>query len=239
MRRMRIDALRLGLALSLIGAGALAQEPSGSQTHNTLTAAEKAAGWKLLFDGRTLGGWREFRKTTIGPGWQVENGVLTLVAPDKADDIVTTGKYADFDLTFDWKISRNGNSGVYYHVIETGDHGYQSGPEYQLLDNAHGEPPLERAGGLFGLYAPSSDVTKPVGEFNHARVVVYHGHVQHWLNGVKVAEYQIGSPDFKARVAGTKFAHWPLFATAATGYISLQDHHSVVAFRDIKIRPLD
>jgi hypothetical protein len=227
-----------GLIIALLSIPALAA-PSADAPHNTLTAAEKAQGWTLLFDGKTLNGWREFKKTTVGPGWQVADGVLTLVQPDKADDIITAGKYADFDLQFDWKISKNGNSGVYYHVIEQGDYGYESGPEYQLLDNAHGEPPLQRAGGLFGLYAPSEDVTKPVGEFNHSRIVVDHGHVQHWLNGVKVAEYQIGSPDFKARVAGTKFARWPLFATADTGYISLQDHHSVVAFRDIKIKRLD
>ncbi len=225
----------LGLALALLTVPALAAEPQ----HNTLTKAEKAHGWTLLFDGKTLNGWREFKKTTVGPGWQVVDGALTLAQPDKADDIITTGKYADFDLQFDWKISKNGNSGVYYHVIEEGEKGYQSGPEYQLLDNAHGERPLEQAAGLYGLYAPSQDVTRPVGEFNHSRLVVEHGHVQHWLNGVKVAEYQLNSPDFKARVAGAKFAHWPLFATAAAGYISLQDHESVVAFRDIKIKPLD
>jgi len=225
----------LGMALALAAGAVLA---SDHQAHNTLTASEKAAGWKLLFDGRTLNGWREFKKTSIEPGWQVKDGVITLVDPAKADDIITTDKYANFDLVFDWKISKNGNSGVYYHVIETGDHGYETGPEYQLLDNAHGEPPLQQAASLFGLYAPSKDVTRPVGTFNHSRLVVDHGHVEHWLNGVKVAEYQIGSADFKARVAGTKFAHWPLFATADTGYISLQDHESVVAFRDIKIKPL-
>ncbi len=231
-----MKAAALGVALALAAGAVLA---SDDQAHNTLTGAEKAAGWKLLFDGRTLNGWREFKKTTIGPGWQVADGVITLVDPAKADDIVTTDKYANFDLVFDWKISKNGNSGVYYHVIETGEHGYETGPEYQLLDNAHGEPPLQRAASLFGLYAPSSDVTRPVGTFNHSRIVVDHGHVEHWLNGVKVAEYQIGSADFKARVARTKFAFWPRFATADTGYISLQDHESVVAFRDIKIKPLN
>jgi len=228
----------LGLAIALLTVPALAAPPADAP-HNTLTAAEKAQGWTLLFDGKTLNGWREFKKTRVGSGWQVVDGVLTLVQPDKADDIITARKYGNFDLQFDWKISKNGNSGVYYHVIEKGEKGYESGPEYQLLDNAHGEPPLQRAAGLFGLYAPTQDVTKPVGEFNHSRLVVDHGHVQHWLNGVKVAEYQLGSPDFKARIAGTKFAHWPLFATADTGYISLQDHESVVAFRDIKIKPLN
>jgi len=229
----------MSLVFAQSNMGGLAGAQPAAPAHNTLTAAEKAAGWKLLFDGRTLNGWREFKKTTIGPGWQVVDGALTLVDPAQAEDIITADKYADFELDFDWKISRNGNSGVYYHVIEAGDYGYQSGPEYQLLDNAHGEPPRQQAGSLFGLYAPSADVTRPVGEFNHSRLVVDHGHVQHWLNGVLISEYQIGSTDFNARVAGTKFARWPLFATAETGYISLQDHESVVAFRDIKIKPLD
>lgn len=229
---MKIAAL--SLALALFAAPALAAEPG----HNMLSPAERADGWKLLFDGRTLTGWREFKKSGIGPGWQVVDGAITLVDPAKAEDIITTEPYADFDLQFDWKISKNGNSGVYYHVIEQGETGYQSGPEYQLLDNAHGEPPLQQAGGLFGLYAPLVDVTRPVGEYNHSRLVVNHGHVEHWLNGVKVTEYDIGSPDFKARVAKTKFARWPLFAAAPSGFISLQDHESVVAFRDLKIKVL-
>jgi len=230
-----MKAAVLGLAFALLTLPAEAGEPD----HNVLTATEKAQGWKLLFDGKTLTGWREFKKATIGPGWQVVDGALTLVDPPKADDIITTERFANFDLQFDWKISKYGNSGVYYHVIEQGETGYQSGPEYQLLDNAHGDPPLQRAGGLFGLYAPSVDATNPVGEYNHSRLLVDHGHVEHWLNGVKVAEYEIGSPDFKARVAATKFSRWPFFAAADTGYISLQDHHSVVAFRDIKIKPLN
>ncbi|CAN5390985.1 hypothetical protein BH09PSE2_BH09PSE2_08800 [soil metagenome] len=124
-------------------------------------------------------------------------------------------------------------------MLEQGEHGYESGPEYQLLDNAHGEPPPQQAGSLFGLYAPSKDVTKPVGEFNQSRIVVRHGHVEHWMNGAKLVEYELNSPDFKAHVVGTKFAAWPLFATAKTGHIALQDHDAVVAFRDIKIRKLD
>jgi hypothetical protein len=125
-----------------------------------------------------------------------------------------------------------------FHVIEVGDETYESGPEYQILDNARGEPPLEQAGGLFALYAPTMDMTRPVGEFNHARIVVDHGKVQHWLNGMMVAQYEIGSPDFKARVAASKFKRWPQFATGATGFIALQNHGDEVAFTNIKIRPL-
>lgn len=206
--------------------------------HNTLSSQEKAEGWKLLFDGRTTKGWRNFKKPGVDAGWKVQDGALVCVDPKGTSDLITVGQYADFDLSFEWKIAPKGNSGVYYHVLEQGEHGYESGPEYQLLDNAHGEPPPQQAGSLFGLYAPSKDVTKPVGEFNLSRIVVNHGHVEHWMNGVKLVEYDLGSPDFKAHVAGTKFAGWPLFATAPTGYIALQDHDAVVAFRDIKIRLL-
>jgi hypothetical protein len=214
-----VKSLALALVLAVLATGALAKEPAMAAP-NTLTAAEKAAGWKLLFDGKTTAGWRGFKQAEIGPGWKVAGGVLSP------------------DLTFNWRISPKGNSGVMFHVIEVGDETYESGPEYQILDNARGEPPLQQAGGLFALVAPSMDMTRPVGEFNHARIVVDHGRVQHWLNGMKVAEYDTGSADFKARVAASKFTRWPQFATGATGFIALQNHGDDVAFRDIKIRRL-
>ena len=153
-------------------------------------------------------------------------------------DAVTKAKYENFDLTFDWKISKKGNSGVIFHIIDVGDETYESGPEYQILDNSHGEPPLQQAASLFALVAPSKDMTAPVGQWNHARLVVDHGKVQHWLNGVMVTEYEIGSPDFKARVDHSKFRQWPQFASSSTGHIALQNHGDAVWFRDLKIRPL-
>ncbi len=205
---------------------------------NTLTAKEKADGWVLLFDGKTTHGWRSYKKTEAGAQWQVIDGVLTLTQGG-GGDLVTDKDYTNFELAFDWRISKMGNSGVMYHVSEgAGDHPYLSGPEYQLLDNAHGEPPLETAAGLFGLVAPSKDVTKPVGEFNHSLLKVDHNHVEHWLNGVKVAEYTIGSEDFENRIKGTKFEKWPEFAKHDTGLIVLQDHGDGVAFRNIKIHVL-
>lgn len=234
MRVARTAALGASIVLLLT----VSAHGQGEQAHNTLTPAEKAAGWKLLFDGRTTAGWRNFKAQGVDAGWQVQNGALVCVDPKHTTDIITVDRYANFDLSFEWKIAPKGNSGVYYHVLEQGDHGYESGPEYQLLDNAHGEPPPQQAGSLFGLYPPSMDMTKPVGQFNTSRIVVNHGHVEHWMNGMKIVEYQLNSPDFKAHVTGTKFAAWPLFATAPTGYIALQDHDAVVAFRDIKIHPL-
>lgn len=230
---LRLPAAVLAAGLLLLASGAAA-EPA----HNTLTAREKAAGWRLLFDGRTTAGWRNWKKPGVDPGWRVEDGVLVCADPKATSDLITVGEYGDFDLSFQWRIGTKGNSGVYFHVLEDGANGYESGPEYQLLDNARGFPPKEQAGSLYGLYAPSADVTRPVGEFNESRLVVRKGHVEHWLNGVKVVEYELNSPEFKARMEGTKFARWPLFASASSGHIALQDHGDVVAFRDIKIRPL-
>ena len=221
----------LGLALAVLATGAGAQKP------NTLTAAERAAGWTLLFDGKSTAGWRAFKQAVPGPGWKAADGILS-PEPKVAHDLVTKADYENFDLTFDWRIGPKGNSGVMFHVIEVGDETYQSGPEYQLLDNSRGERPLERAGGLYALVAPTMDVTRPVGEFNHGRLLVDHGRVQHWLNGAMVAQYEIGSADFNARVAASKFTRWPQFATGKTGAIALQCHGDDVAFQNLKIRKL-
>jgi hypothetical protein len=228
---MAMRALAIGVALAAMAAGA------AQAAENTLTAAEKQAGWKLLFDGRDTAGWRGFKAAAPDPGWTVKDGVLS-PDPKTSKDLISKDEFESFELSFDWRISPKGNSGVMFHVIEQGDETYESGPEYQLLDNAHGEPPLQQAGSLFALYAPSQDMTRPVGQFNHGRIVVDHGHVQHWLNGVKIVDYDLGSADFKARVAASKFKRWPIFASGATGHIALQNHGDWVGFRNIKIRVL-
>ena len=228
-----IKALAFGLtlaALALCGTTAMAQT-------NTLTAAEKAAGWKLLFDGKTAAGWRGFKAAAPDPGWQARDGALS-PDPKTSKDIITKDAFGDFELAFDWKISPKGNSGVMFHVTENGDETYWSGPEYQVLDNARGERPLEQAGSLYALYAPINATPKPVGEFNQSRIVAKGGKVEHWLNGTKVVEYDMASADFKARVAASKFKAWPVFAASPTGHIALQNHGDAVWYRNIKIRPL-
>ena len=220
-----------GLVLALTFSGAAMAAP------NTLTPKEKTAGWRLLFDGRTLAGWRGFKAPAPDPGWRVVDGALG-PDPKTSRDVISKDRFGDFELSFQWKISKLGNSGVMYHVIEAGDETYESGPEYQILDNAHGEEPRQQAASLFALYAPARDMTRPPGEWNQGRIVVRHNHVEHWLNGAKVVEYDLGSPDFKARVAASKFAQWPQFASAASGHIALQNHGNEVWFRDLKIRPL-
>jgi Domain of Unknown Function (DUF1080) len=231
-----MKSFALGLCLAVIATAAFAQgKPEAPD--NTLSPAESAAGWKLLFDGKSTAGWRGFKTPAPDAGWKVTDGVLS-PDPKTSKDLVAQANYENFELTFDWKISPKGNSGLMYHVIGVGDETYESGPEYQILDNTRGEPPLERAGSLFALYAPSMDMTKPVGEFNHSRLVVDHGKVQHWLNGMKIVEYDLGSADFKARVAASKFKRWPQFATGKTGAIALQNHTDAVWFKNIKIKVL-
>jgi hypothetical protein len=224
--------LVLGFALAILATGAFAAEAP-----NTLTPAEKADGWKLLFDGKTTAGWKGFKTAAPDAGWKVVDGVIGPTAK-ASKDIITKQNYENFELTFDWKISPKGNSGVMFHVIPVGDETYESGPEYQILDNAHGEPPPQQAGSLFALVAPSKDMTRPVGEWNHGRLVVDHGKVQHWMNGVKIVDYDLNSADFKARVAGSKFRQWPQFATGKTGAIALQMHGDPVWFENLKIKLL-
>lgn len=236
------------LSVSLSGctdrpADETAASSSVPDTINTLAEAERDAGWQLLFDGESIDGWRGYQRDSMPGGWTVEKGALHFEGEGpNSTTIITTEQFDHFDLRFEWKVDSLGNSGVMYRVLETDGPPYHTGPEYQVLDNAvHADAnePKHEAGALYGLYAPSTDVTRPVGQYNEARIVVRGNHVEHWLNGTKLLEAEIGSKTWKERVAGTKFADWPDFAQATTGYIALQDHNHPVWYRDIKLRPLN
>lgn len=207
--------------------------------HNTLTPAERAAGWRLLFDGRTAAGWRGFKRDSIPAGWQVVDGALTRVGP--GGDIVTQDVFQDFELTLEWNVAPGGNSGIFYRVSDSGSAVYETGPEMQVLDDerhADGKSRLTSAGSVFGLYAVPTGVVKPAGQWNDARIVVRGAHVEHWLNGTKVVEYELGSAEWESLVGGSKFRAWPGFGRAPRGRIALQDHGDRVAYRNIKIRVL-
>jgi hypothetical protein len=213
---------------------------------NTLTDTEKSAGWKLLFDGKSLDGWHNFKKQGVKPGWQVKDGTLACVDPHNAGDIVTADKFGAFELQLDFKMGEGANSGIMYHVTEEGGAAWATGPEIQLEDNPKAADP-QKCGWLYGLYKPADDpktgkpldTTKPAGEWNHLRVVISPNGSVHEMNGVKYVEYVIGSEDFNKRVAASKFGKMPKFAKADTGFIALQGDHGEVAFRNIKVRPLD
>ena len=206
---------------------------------NALSPQEAASGWRLLFDGRTTEGWRGFRRTDMPAGWQVVNGALTRVAD--AGDIVTTDQFGNFELALEWNVAPGGNSGVMYRVTEDVESSYESGPEMQVLDDARhpdGKSRLTAAGSLFALYASREGIVHPAGEWNAARVIANGNHVEHWLNGVKVVDYELGGPDWEKRVGDAKFKEWPAYGRATRGHIALQDHGDWVAFRNIKIKVL-
>lgn len=209
---------------------------------NTLSADEQAAGWKLLFDGTTLAGWKGYKKDAPGEGWKVEDGALTLTAGGSGD-IVTADEFGPFELSLEWKIAPNGNSGIIYLVNEAdaATQTYSTGPEMQVLDNdghADGKFPSHRAGALYDIETPPDGAVKPVGEWNLA-VVKYTGTgIEHWLNGVKVSESSYGDDAWKKKVAASKFKTMPLFGTFPKGHIALQDHGDRVWYRNIKIKAL-
>ncbi len=206
---------------------------------NTLTDDEKKAGWKLLFDGKTTEGWRAYKKDKITDGWQAVDGALARVG--RGGDIVTVEQFDDFELAIDWKVADGGNSGIFFRVLETEGASYLTGPEMQVLDNAKhgdGKNTLTSAGSCYALYAPSKDVCKPAGEWNRVRIVAKGAKVEHWLNGEKIVEYEIGSEDWNAKVAASKFKTWKSFAKAAKGHLCLQDHGDRVEFKNIKIRAI-
>ena len=226
----------LPLALALfLSAAAKAAEPA----LNTLSDEEKAAGWKLLFDGKSTAGWRNFKKPDIGSGWKVENGAL--VRADKgAGDIITTDKFAAFELSLEYNISKEGNSGLMFHVSEDGGTPWQTGPEIQIQDNKDGHDP-QKAGWLYQLYKPEgdADATKPAGEWNQLRILITPEKCATWMNGKLYYEYVKGSADWNERVAKSKFASMEKFGKPTSGHISLQDHGNLVSFRNIKIRVIE
>ena len=204
-----------------------------------LTAAERAEGWRMLFDGRSTAGWRGYKEQSMPAGWQVIDGELTRVSG--GGDIITTEQFSDFELALEWKVGPAGNSGVFYRVTEEGEESYHTGIEMQVLDDAghaDGQSRLTSAGSLYVLYPVPAGVVKPAGQWNSARVVVRGNHVEHWLNGQQVVEAELWSPDWNTRLAASKFTQWPGYARATRGHIGLQDHGDRVSFRNIKVRVL-
>jgi hypothetical protein len=212
---------------------------------NTLTEAENADWWKLLFDGKDFAGWHNFKQEGVRPGWQVKDGLLVCANPHEAGDIVTEGQYDWFELQLDYNISVAGNSGIMFHVTDEGNRVWATGPEFQLEDNKEAADPI-RCGWLYALYVPPNDpktgkpldATKPVGEWNHVRLLVTPQKCVHEINGVKYFEYVLGSDDFNMRVARCKFSKMPHFAKSSIGYIALQGDHGSVSFRNIKLRSI-
>jgi hypothetical protein len=212
---------------------------------NTLTDKEKADGWQLLFNGKSIDQWRRYNGNGQPPGenWKVADGTLTL--KPGGGDIVTKEQFDSFELALDYTIAPGGNSGVMFHVQEMYREPGMSGPEIQILDNERAHE-TQMNGWLYGLYQPPTDpktgkpvdASKTAGQWNHLHVLVDGPKVEVELNGVKYSSFELWSDDWNQRVAKSKFSQWDQFAKAKTGHIDLQDHGAPVAFRNIKIRPI-
>jgi cytochrome c len=213
--------------------------PPTKAPQNILTDAERQAGWKLLFDGKTPAGWHGWKKSEFPAGWEVIDGCL--VRTGRGGDIVTDEEFENFELALEWRISPAGNSGIFFRADESLRWAWETAPEMQVLDNAEhadGRSPLTSAGSNYALHAPTRDVTRPVGLFNEVRILVNGAHVEHWLNGEKIVEYELGSPQWQELVAASKFKDMPKYGRTAKGRIVLQDHGDKVWYRNIKIRQL-
>jgi uncharacterized protein YaiE (UPF0345 family) len=239
------------IAGSLIAAAMLFSGAPGTHTNEATTAVVKKKGWVSLFDGKTTKGWHSYGKTTAGESWKVDDGALHLDASSKADwqsksggDLVSDGEYENFHLKLDWKISKNGNSGIIFWIQDNPakyKYVWHTGPEMQILDNdghADGKINKHRAGNLYDLIAGKEGVVKPVGEWNTAEVISYKGKLDLVLNGVTVVSTTFGDDNWKQLIAGSKFKNMPDFAKIAKGHVALQDHGNDVWFRNIMIKQL-
>ena len=228
---LRAGGTALGLAAILttrLGAGAA--EP------NQLTAEEKAAGWKLLFDGQSTRGWHGFKKPTFPEkGWVVEDGWLKCVAKGRGGDIVSLEAFTDFELSWEWRLPPKANNGLKYFITE--ERAQAIGHEYQMIDDTVAPDAKHSTASFYDVLPPKAD--KPLklpGEINHSRILVQGNHVEHWLNGAKVLEYELGSDEVKAAVAQSKFKNVARFGTKIKGHILLTEHQDEASFRNIKIR---
>ena len=201
--------------------------------------------WQVLFDGKSPTSWRGFRRQTFPEKcWAVENGSLKTVAGcDKSDqiDIITRNKYKNFEFELEWRVAPGANSGIIYLVSEDEDQTWKTGPEMQVLDDEKhpdGKIANTSAGSLFALIAPSNKTLRPVGEYNQARLVVRNGHVEHWLNGKKVLEYDLASDNLTSLIAQSKFKNFRQYARMSEGHIALQFHGDDVWYRNVRVREI-
>ena len=239
MMRVTVAA---AFAASIAWAGAAAAQPA-----NQLSPADEKAGWTLLFDGRSLDGWRAYqRPDASGTRWVVNDGLLCLAPGDSSDtrgarDIVTTRPYSQFELAWEWRVSPGGNSGVKYFVLE--DRESAIGHEYQIIDDAkHADAkvgPHRQTAAFYDVLPAANRPLKPAGEWNTSRVVVKGTEVEHWLNGTKVLGYTLDSPALREAIARSKFKDVERFGKPQNGLLLLQDHGDAVCYRNVKVRSLD
>ncbi len=215
--------------------------PPAQAAPNRLMQSERAMGFELLFDGRTFNGWKGWRRPSSPNGWGVDDASIAYRPGRESGSVCTVDEFSDFELRIDWKVDPGGNSGIFYRTDESKTPAWATGMEMQVLDNHRhpdGKNPLTSAGSLYGMYAPSVNVTRAAGAWNEARIVAKGAKLEHWLNGVCIVRCEIGSSDWEERFARSKFKELPGFGRTAKGRIVLQDHGNRVWFRNVRVRKL-
>jgi hypothetical protein len=236
MKQALVSTLALGaFALACIGT-ALA----GDRLVVPTAKSAESGPWRSLIEPASANAWRGWTATGFPGGWHVTAGVLS--KEGSVDDLVTREVYGDFELELEWKLAKGGNSGIFYRGTREYDHVYWSAPEYQLLDDANapdGQARLTSAAAAYALYAAPAGIVLSHDEWNSTRILARGAHVEHWLNGQKVVEYELWSEDWKTKVAASKFAAYPLYGLAKAGVIGIQgDHDGALAIRRLRIRAL-
>jgi hypothetical protein len=249
---MKISLKPSSLVLLTLLSGACSQSSetktaADAETAQTETAAATEGEWITLFDGKSLAGWHGYNKTGEVTNWTVEDSALVCLGAAKdahGGDIVTDQKFDNFELTWDWKVDKGSNSGVMYHVVEDPKYKapYETGPEYQIIDDIGFPEKLEdwqQAGADYGMQvANDKKKLKPVGEWNSSKIVYNNGHVEHWLNGEKIVEFEANTPEWNKEKTEGKWKDFPDYSSAKTGAIALQDHGNKAYFKNIKIKQL-
>jgi hypothetical protein len=234
--------LALGLSLSCAALDAAASPPTvhhgAQQTGQDLLQGEGA--WQVLIQGNSAPLLRGYEHPGLPAGWTVHDGVLSKSGP--VEDLESTRPYKDFELELEWKIGKEGNSGIFYRATHKYDQIYWTGPEYQLLDDANtedGRSQLTAAGSVYAVYPAPAGVVHPYGHWNKLRLIVRGHHVEYWMNGRRIVDYDLGSPDWKKRVAASKFSAYPGYGLQPVGVIGIQGNHpGSIAIRDMRIRVL-
>jgi Domain of Unknown Function (DUF1080) len=217
--------------------GLLAAIPSPARAAG---AAQTAGAWRPLFDGTSMDAWRRYKSSAPIQGWTIQDGMVS--KDGNASDLVSKDEFGDFELEVEWRIGEAGNSGIFYRGSEDEEAIYWTAPEYQLLDDIKARDNRTRnhcAGSVYDVYDAPDGHLKPVGEWNATRIIARGAHVEHWLNGFKMIEYELWSPEWEAKVAASKFKAWPKYGRMKTGHFGIQgDHPGALAFRTIRVRNL-
>jgi hypothetical protein len=234
---MKINKIK---TLAILAVSLLFSCTSAPQDNN-LTAQEKSDGWQSLFNGNDMAMWRNFKQEKVNEKWIIEDGQMILTGKG-GGDILTKEKYTNFELKLDWKVSENGNSGIFILADETGKKIYSHAPEIQILDNERHkdrQKPNHRSGSLYDMITSPAISHKVAGEWNQVKISFKDSHLKVWQNNILTAEVTIGSKKWKELLAASKFKNWKGFAEGKSGHIGLQDHGDRVSFKNLKIKKLD